>query len=127
MSVMSQSTTRIPVAEVDHGSETATAVARPSAIGASRTRLAGVTDNALIMMRDRLSASPLRGACRGSESAALERERPPQYHVLATAGPHAVTLRSEKGKQIGIPYGTSVLNQDQARPKPLRGIAEERG
>ena len=120
---MSQSTTKIPVAEVDHGSEAATAVARPSAMGARRTRLAGVAGSALIM----LSVSPLRGACLGSELAALERERPPQHHILSTAGPHAVTLRSEKGKQIGIPYGTSVLNQDQARPKPLRGIAEERG
>ncbi len=126
---MSQSTTRIPVAEVDHGSETATAVTSPSAMGASRTRLAGVADNALFMVRDRLSASPLRGACRGSESAALERERlpRPQHHVLSTAGRHAVARRSEKRKQIGIPYGTSVLNQDEAGPQPLWGIPEKRG
>src|SRR5262249_42657699 len=103
-SVMSQSTTSMPVAEVDHGSETATAATNPSAMGASRTRLAGMADNALIIVRDRLLSSPLRGPYRDSESAVLERERRPQHHVLSTAGRHAVTLRGEKRKQIGIPY-----------------------
>jgi hypothetical protein len=66
----------MPVAEVDHGSETATAVTSPSAMEASRTRLAGMADNALFMMRDRLSASPLEAlAAAASQQLSSARDR----------------------------------------------------
>ena len=96
------------VAEVDHGSETATATASQSATRSSRARRKRGRGN--WSSRRRSSTRP---------------KREPQRHVLAVARDYSVAVLFEQREHVGFPEAARILDQDELRQQRRAGRREE--